>query len=89
MQKDKKFLAFLLSLCLTASAFSGCAAGQSAPPSSTAVPESVLSPSEVDSSAPATRERTREIVDQMGNTVVLPEEVDRVVIASVWPLASV
>lgn len=32
---------------------------------------------------------TRTIVDQLGNTVVLPKEVNRVVIASVWPLASV
>lgn len=33
--------------------------------------------------------RTRTIVDQVGNTVRLPEKVERVVIASVWPLASV
>jgi iron complex transport system substrate-binding protein len=32
---------------------------------------------------------TRIIVDQMGNEVVLPAAVERVVIASVWPLASV
>lgn len=32
---------------------------------------------------------TRTIVDQLGNTVVLPEKIERVVIASVWPLASV
>lgn len=31
---------------------------------------------------------TRTIVDQVGNTVTLPKEVRRVVIASVWPLAS-
>ena len=31
---------------------------------------------------------TRTIVDQVGHTVVLPKEVNRVVIASVWPLAS-
>ena len=33
--------------------------------------------------------RTRTIVDQVGHTVHLPEKIDRVVIASVWPLASV
>ena len=33
--------------------------------------------------------RTRTIVDQVGNTVHLPEKIERVVIASVWPLASV
>ncbi len=33
--------------------------------------------------------KTRTIVDQLGNEVVLPEKVERVVIASVWPLASV
>ena len=32
--------------------------------------------------------KTRTIVDQVGHTVVLPEKVERVVIASVWPLAS-
>lgn len=32
---------------------------------------------------------TRTIIDQVGNEVVLPEKVERVVIASVWPLASV
>lgn len=32
---------------------------------------------------------TRTIVDQVGNTVHLPEKIERVVIASVWPLASV
>lgn len=31
---------------------------------------------------------TRTIVDQVGNTVVLPEKINRVVIASVWPLCS-
>ncbi|MDR1971549.1 MAG: ABC transporter substrate-binding protein [Treponema sp.] len=32
---------------------------------------------------------TRTVIDQMGNEVVLPAKVERVVIASVWPLASV
>ncbi len=36
-----------------------------------------------------TAEGTRTIVDQVGNEVVLPEKIERVVIASVWPLASV
>ncbi len=31
---------------------------------------------------------TRTIVDQVGHTITLPKEVNRVVIASVWPLAS-
>ena len=34
-------------------------------------------------------EKTRVVIDQVGNEVVLPEKIDRVVIASVWPLASV
>lgn len=34
-------------------------------------------------------EKTRTIVDQVGNEVVLPQKIERVVIASVWPLASV
>jgi len=33
--------------------------------------------------------KTRTLTDQMGNEVVLPERVERVVISSVWPLASV
>lgn len=36
----------------------------------------------------AADESTRTIVDQVGNTVVLPKEINRVVIASVWPLCS-
>ncbi len=32
---------------------------------------------------------TRTVIDQVGNAVTLPEKIDRVVIASVWPLASV
>lgn len=35
-----------------------------------------------------TEGKTRTIIDQLGNEVVLPEKVERVVIASVWPLAS-
>jgi iron complex transport system substrate-binding protein len=34
-------------------------------------------------------QETRTVIDQMGNEVVLPAKVERVVIASVWPLASV
>ena len=34
-------------------------------------------------------EKTRIIVDQVGNEVELPEKIERVIIASVWPLASV
>ena len=37
----------------------------------------------------AEEEKTRVIVDQLDNEVVLPEKIERVVIASVWPLASV
>ena len=39
--------------------------------------------------ANSTEEGTRTIIDQVGNEVVLPEKIERVVIASVWPLASV
>ena len=37
----------------------------------------------------SSEEKTRIVVDQLGNEVELPEKIDRVVIASVWPLASV
>lgn len=36
----------------------------------------------------SSKAETRTIVDQVGHTVTLPKEVNRVVIASVWPLAS-
>ncbi len=39
--------------------------------------------------ADATTEGTRTIVDQVGNEVVLPEKIERVVITSLWPLPSV
>ncbi|MDR1651385.1 MAG: ABC transporter substrate-binding protein [Synergistaceae bacterium] len=38
--------------------------------------------------APA-QKATRVVKDQMGNEIVIPEKVERVVISSVWPLASV
>ncbi len=37
----------------------------------------------------ATNEGTRTIIDQVGNEVVLPEKIERVVITSLWPLPSV
>ena len=37
----------------------------------------------------ATSEGSRTIVDQVGNEVVLPEKIERVVITSLWPLPSV
>ena len=37
----------------------------------------------------ASSEGTRTIVDQVGNEVVLPEKIERVVITSLWPLPSV
>lgn len=37
----------------------------------------------------AVEETTRVIVDQVGNEVELPQEINRIVIASAWPLASV
>ena len=37
----------------------------------------------------SSEEKTRIVIDQLGNEVELPEKIDRVVIASVWPLASV
>ncbi len=40
-------------------------------------------------SAGADKGASRTIVDQVGHTVQLPEKIERVVIASVWPLASV
>lgn len=48
-----------------------------------------LSESEMENNEDDQSSGTRTIIDQVGNEVVLPEKIERVVIASVWPLASV
>lgn len=74
----KKIISLVLTLTILVGALTGCSMKQT-----------------TNSSDEATKQEsneetgTRTIVDQLGNEVVLPEKVERVVIASVWPLASV
>lgn len=72
----KKILSMGLVMCLSTMFFIGCNNGKTA------------NETNENTSVEAEGE-TRTIVDQLGNTVILPKEVNRVVIASVWPLASV
>ncbi len=83
---QKRVTALLLSVCMIISTV-GCA--------KTASVDEVENTSTVETTASAVEEKdtgeegTRTIIDQVGNEVVLPEKIERVVIASVWPLASV
>ncbi|WP_294372969.1 ABC transporter substrate-binding protein [uncultured Clostridium sp.] len=74
----KKILSIGLAMCLSVALITGCKNANQA--------DSIANQN---TSVVAEEGDTRTIVDQMGNTVVLPKEVNRVVIASVWPLASV
>ncbi len=76
--KVKKLTAILLCACMMVVGVTGCGSSGSENTST-----------ETTGSAENTAEGTRTIVDQVGNEVVLPEKIERVVIASVWPLASV
>lgn len=74
--KFDKILSMVLALVLTGGVLTGCG-GSAAAQKQQDVQEAVEDGG------------TRTITDQVGNQVVLPEKVERVVIASVWPLASV
>ncbi len=81
----KRVIAMLLSLCMVVGII-GCGTdtGQEDSPKMTET-----KPGEQESTAAKNEAGTRMIIDQVGNEVILPEKVERVVIASVWPLASV
>jgi len=53
------------------------------------VPIAGCSKSKVDETNASAPKSTRTIVDQAGNTVEIPEKIERVVITSLWPLPSV
>lgn len=86
MKISLKFISIVLALTMLMVSSAACSSGPNVPE------ESISSYTDVtqdgSSSTPAV-DGTREIVDQIGNTVVLPEKIERVVIASAWPLASV
>ena len=73
MFKKSVFKRFVLIALTAAILFTGCTKKASSP--SKAEPVESLA-------------ATRTIVDQVGHTVVLPQKINRVVIASVWPLCS-
>ncbi len=75
--KFKKITALFISLCMVAG-IAGCGSSDNQ-----AEEETTQNTEETE------EEGTRTIIDQVGNEVVLPEKIERVVIASVWPLASV
>ncbi len=92
----KRLTATILSICMMASIVGCGAAGAngSADASGTAATEQADKETTTGDAADgeetaSTEEGTRTIIDQVGNEVVLPEKIERVVIASVWPLASV
>ncbi len=70
----KKVLAILLSTVMLIGTMSGCTNPKS---TTTGTAES------------SEKGDTRTIIDQIGNEVVLPKKIERVVISSVWPLASI
>ena len=64
----------------------GCGSAESA---STTQTETQAQTETTTNEETATSEGVRTIVDQVGNEVVLPEKIERVVITSLWPLPSV
>ena len=75
--KFKKITALFISLCMVVG-IAGCGSSDNQTEEET-----------TQNTEETEGEGTRTIIDQVGNEVVLPEKIERVVIASVWPLASV
>lgn len=90
----KKILSLLLSAALTLTMLSSCgqsAGNSSSEPSSASTASSQTASSEVSSEAASseTEAETITVTDHAGREVVLPSEVNRVVVADIYPLASV
>lgn len=86
----KRLTAILLCVCMMIGVV-GCS-GSSEQTGETATKVSKDTTKNTETSDKETKtndDNTRTIIDQVGNEVVLPEKIERVVIASVWPLASV
>ncbi len=101
-KSGKKLSALLLCGALLLTALGGCAAASekpadavpasAAPSSAAASVQEAASVSETPETAPAAQPAaaaTRTIVDHAGNEVVIPAEINRVVISSILPLPSV
>jgi iron complex transport system substrate-binding protein len=87
----KRLTAFILTLCMMFS-LAACGSSNAAGTQETAEPAAEETEAPVAAEETASTDNgdgTRTIIDQVGNEVVLPEKIERVVIASVWPLASV
>ena len=88
----KKTISIILTLAIVIGTLTGCSMNKTTNTSSdaSASKETVNTQTSESTNTESNEEtKTRTIIDQVGNEVVLPEKVERVVIASVWPLASV
>lgn len=99
MRKLNKITAAAVAIAMLTS-LAGCSGSSSAPADTTAAETTVAAETTAgtQSAAETAKEETEEteaasgkrtITDQVGNEVELPAEINRVVIASAWPLASV
>ena len=88
----KKIIPIFLVLAMLIGTLSGCSMNQNqsgGTTTSASKEENTKDENETTTTDTNEETTTRTIIDQVGNEVVLPEKVERVVIASVWPLASV
>ena len=95
----KKIIAAVISASMVLAGFAGCSDTASnaettvqASESAAAAAENATEEAEADVTAQketSSEEATRTIVDHTGAEVTLPAEIDRVVIASLWPLPSI
>ena len=80
----KKLISFLLAAMMAFTCFTGCAADGSQGSAS-----STPSSSPADASASAETEGTHTVTDDTGRDIVVPNQIDRIVIMSTMPLCSV
>ena len=86
----KKIIPLLLTATILVGTLSGCSTKQNTNTSDDTISQESNEINTTETNEETDEEtNTRTIIDQVGNEVVLPEKVERVVIASVWPLASV
>lgn len=83
----KRIISLCLSLTIVMGALTGCSVNKNnAQDESTSTSQETTTETNEGTNVET---GTRTVVDHAGNEVVLPEKIERVVIASVWPLASV
>lgn len=90
----KRLTAILLCVCMMIGVVGCSGTTEQTSETTTKVSKDTSADTEKDTETSDTEQKnnkdgTRTIIDQVGNEVVLPEKIERVVIASVWPLASV